>query len=106
LGKERFPFFAQGRGIEVTSIEVFADVTQNPPANITISYPNAGGTGGSFSVNFQTKKSVYGQLNVAQFGPSDLGDFDITKAIAEAIAVEIPSSGIEELYLVAHYTLA
>jgi hypothetical protein len=98
ISQDRFPFFAQDRGILATKVDVFAKCTGDGGYSMRISYTNTGTT----VVTHKTSMSSdgkYGGLWQATVNPVDL-DVD------GAIPVTVSPVEVEDIFLVVHYKLA
>jgi len=120
VGKERFPFFVQDRGITIMKIELFARCTHAGDYFGVLSYNDFGGHPASFPEITMGQSDAYGGLNKGTIAGAGLNpdQLDITKELTLRVnrhsASETPPvvtplatnpDEIEEFFMVFHYKL-
>jgi hypothetical protein len=120
VGKERFPFFVQDRGITIMKIELFATCTHAVDYFGVLSYNDFGGHPASFPEITMGQSDAYGGLNKGTIAGAELNldQLDITKELTLRVNRHSASGTppvvtplatnpdeIEEFFMVFHYKL-
>jgi hypothetical protein len=119
LGKERFPFFAQGRMVVVMKIDAFARCTQTTAYHMILSYINLSDVPVTSATINLTTDSAYGGLhhvpiNVTDFGMA-LDQLDVTEEMNLKLKRSVvgnfkslvtqPKDEVDDIFFVVHYKL-
>jgi hypothetical protein len=104
LDNSRFPFFAQGMTIKITSVEIAADTTVVPSKPLQVVSPGSTNPLNLNASNYGTWLS--GTVDYSSTGPQGPGVWQITNPAANTRISDSGTGAFNNLVIIVHYTVA